>query len=90
MDVVKIGMEHELGPCFSETEVDAIVVAAHALGKRVAAHITNEKDFEICVRGGVDEVAHMPSRPVSDDLWKEAVQEKNLNHSHAPRPRGLG
>jgi predicted amidohydrolase YtcJ len=24
----------------------------------------------------VDEVAHMPSRPVSDDLWKEAVLKK--------------
>ncbi|HEY5040209.1 MAG TPA: amidohydrolase family protein, partial [bacterium] len=87
MDVLKIGLEHELGPCLSETEVSAIVAAAHALSKRVAAHITNEADFEVCVKAGVDEVAHVPSRPVSDDLWKEAVKKKMLIiptlHAHA-------
>ncbi len=87
MDVIKFGMEHELGPCLSETEVRAIVAAAHDASKRVTAHITNEADFEICVKCGVDEVAHMPSRPVSDDLWKEAIL-KNIQiiptiHAHA-------
>jgi imidazolonepropionase-like amidohydrolase len=76
VDVIKIGLEHELGPCLSETEVEGIVLAAHEYGKRVTAHITNEQDFEFCVKYGVDEVAHMPSRPVSDDLWKEAVLKK--------------
>src|ERR1041385_1482030 len=63
MDVIKLGMEHELGPCLSETEVQAIVTAAHALHKRVTVHITNEEDFAACVKTGVDEVAHIPSRP---------------------------
>jgi imidazolonepropionase-like amidohydrolase len=76
VDVIKLGLEHELGPCLSETEVEGIVSAAHEHGKRVTAHITSEQDFEICVKRGVDEVAHMPSRPVSDDLWKEAVLKK--------------
>jgi imidazolonepropionase-like amidohydrolase len=76
VDVIKLGLEHELGPCLSETEVEGIVSAAHERGKRVTAHITNERDFELCVKYGVDEVAHMPSRPVSDDLWKEAVLKK--------------
>jgi imidazolonepropionase-like amidohydrolase len=87
MDIVKIGMEHELGPCLSDTEVGGIVSAAHALGKRVTAHITSEEDFEICVKHGVDELAHMPAREVSDDLWKEAVKKKTLIlptlHAHA-------
>jgi len=87
VDVIKIGLEHELGPCLSETEVKAIVDAAHALSKRVTAHITNEEDFEVCVANGVDEVAHIPSRPVSDDLWKEAIRKKVMIiptvHAHA-------
>jgi imidazolonepropionase-like amidohydrolase len=76
VDLIKLGLEHELGPCLSETEFEGIVLAAHDYGKRVTAHITNEKDFEFCVKYGVDEVAHMPARPVSDDLWKEAVLKK--------------
>jgi len=76
VDLIKMGLEHELGPCLSATEVEGIVLAAHDHGKRVTAHITNEQDFELCVRYGVDEVAHMPSRPVSDDLWKEAILKK--------------
>jgi imidazolonepropionase-like amidohydrolase len=87
MDLIKIGLEHELGPCLSQTEVDATVSAAHALGKKVTAHITNEQDFEQCVRSGVDEVAHIPSRPISDDLWKEAIRKKVFIiptlHAHA-------
>ena len=87
MDVIKIGLEHELGPCLSKTEVQAIVAAAHSFSKKVTAHITNEEDFEVCVQSGVDEVAHVPSRPVSDDLWKEAVKKKMLIiptlHAHA-------
>src|SRR5581483_11000517 len=87
VDVIKIGMEHELGPCLSETEVTAIVSAARVFSKRVTVHITNEEDFEVCVKSGVQEVAHVPARPVSDDLWKEAVKQKMMIiptlHAHA-------
>jgi imidazolonepropionase-like amidohydrolase len=87
MDLIKLGLEHELGPCLSQTEVDAVVEAAHDLGKRVTAHITDERDFESCVAAGVDEVAHIPSRPISDDLWKEAIRRKikivPTLHAHA-------
>ncbi|HTC21678.1 MAG TPA: amidohydrolase family protein, partial [bacterium] len=38
VDIIKLGMEHELGPCLSETEVSAIVTAARACSKRVTAH----------------------------------------------------
>lgn len=87
IDVVKIGMEHELGPTLSETEVGAIVKAAKELSKPVTAHITNEEDFETCLKAGVEELAHIPARPVSDDLWKEAVKKKvtilPTIHAHA-------
>jgi hypothetical protein len=73
IDVIKIGLENELGPCLSETEIKAITTMAHDLGKKVTAHLTNEKDFELCLKGSVDELAHIPARPVSDDLWKEAI-----------------
>jgi imidazolonepropionase-like amidohydrolase len=87
IDVVKIGMEHELGPTLSQTEVESIVKAAKELSIPVTAHITNEEDFEVCLRSGVSELAHIPARPVSDDLWKEAVKKKVLIlptvHAHA-------
>jgi imidazolonepropionase-like amidohydrolase len=87
MDIIKLGLEHELGPCLSQTEIAAITSAAHSLSKRVTAHITSEEDFEVCIKNGVDEVAHIPSRPVSDDLWKEAIKKKvqiiPTLHAHA-------
>ena len=87
MDVIKIGLEHELGPCLSETEVRAVVDQAHAMGKRVTAHLTDARDFELCLKTGVDEAAHLPARVLSDDLWKEAVRQGMVIlptiHAHA-------
>jgi imidazolonepropionase-like amidohydrolase len=73
LDVVKLGLDHESGPCLSLTEASAAVEAAHELGKRVTAHVTDARDFELALHAGVDETAHLPSRPIPDNLWKEAV-----------------
>ncbi len=75
LDLVKIGLEHELGPCLSETEVKSVADAAHAMGRRVSAHLTDARDFELCLKGGVDEAAHIPSREIPDDVWKEAARK---------------
>ena len=87
LDVVKVGLEHELGPCLSQTEVTAVAQAAKSFRKRTTAHLTSAKDFELALRAGVDEAAHMPAREISDDLWKEAVAKGMVIlptlHAHA-------
>jgi imidazolonepropionase-like amidohydrolase len=87
LDVVKMGFEHELGPCLSETEATATVAAAKNGGKRTTAHLTDARDFELALKAGVDEAAHLPSREISDDLWKEAASRGMVIlptlHAHA-------
>jgi imidazolonepropionase-like amidohydrolase len=87
LDVLKVGLEHELGPCLSTTEVRAISDTAHALGKRTTVHLTDARDFELALQAGVDEAAHMPSRVIPDELWKEAAHRGMIIlptlHAHA-------
>jgi imidazolonepropionase-like amidohydrolase len=87
LDVIKVGLEHELGPCLSETEVKAACDTAHAAGRRVTAHLTSEKDFELCLKAGVDEAAHIPAREIPDEMWKEAASKGMVIlptlHAHA-------
>ena len=73
LDAVKVGLEHEQGPSLSLTELTSAVETARALGRGVTAHLTDAWDFELALRAGVGEAAHMPSRPIPDDLWKEAA-----------------
>lgn len=56
--------------------VQAIVSQAHALQKRVIAHVGENIGFERAVLGGVDELAHMPCAEIREDLLQLAVNEK--------------
>ena len=55
--------------------VNAIVVKAHALGKRVIAHVGENEGFKRALDGDVDEFAHMPCSGISDDLLQRAVEQ---------------
>lgn len=55
--------------------VDAIVAKAHALGKRVIAHVGENEGFKRALAGGVDEFAHMPCAAIDDALLLQAVQQ---------------
>jgi imidazolonepropionase-like amidohydrolase len=63
-DTVKIAVEsgqifHQYGlPELSLDEIEAIVQVAHAHGKRVSAHALVNKDVELAIEGGADEIAH--------------------------------
>ena len=59
----------------SQEIVNAIVSKAHALGKRVIAHVGENEGFKRAVTGGVDELAHMPCSPIDDALLQQAVQQ---------------
>lgn len=60
-------------PILSEDIVKAIVVKAHALGKRVIAHVGENVGFERALNAGVDEFAHMPCGEIREDLLQRAV-----------------
>lgn len=59
----------------SQDIVNAIVAKAHALGKRVIAHVGENEGFKRALVGNVDEFAHMPCAAIDDALQQQAVQQ---------------
>lgn len=53
----------------------AVVDEAHRLGKQVSAHVGESKGVALALAAGVDEWAHVPCEPVSDELLNEAVRQ---------------
>jgi imidazolonepropionase-like amidohydrolase len=53
----------------------AVVDEAHRLGKQVSAHVAESKGVALALSAGVDEWAHVPCEPVSDELLNEAVRQ---------------
>lgn len=62
-------------PMLSPEVVQAIVVKAHALDKRVIAHVGENTGFERALDAGVDEFAHMPCSEISESLLQRAVNQ---------------
>ncbi|SJM90055.1 Amidohydrolase (fragment) [Crenothrix polyspora] len=62
-------------PMLPEPVVKAIVSKAHALKKRVIAHVSENTGFKRAVDAGVDELAHMPCSAIDDGLLKTAVDK---------------
>jgi hypothetical protein len=58
----------------SVEQVQRIVAKAHALGKRVIAHVGEQEGFDIAVAGDVDELAHMPCATISGNSIQAAVK----------------
>jgi imidazolonepropionase-like amidohydrolase len=69
--------DHPIPPApwamLSEDIVQAIVNKAHALGKRVIAHVGEQSGFDRAVATGVDELAHMPCAEISSPSLQAAV-----------------
>lgn len=63
-------------PMMSLEVLKAITDEAHKLGKRVSAHIGENKGVTLALDAGVDEWAHIPCEPISEDLLKRAVAQK--------------
>lgn len=55
--------------------VKAIVNKAHALDKRVLAHLGEDTGVEMALDAGVDEWAHIPCAPIREDLLHRAVEQ---------------
>jgi imidazolonepropionase-like amidohydrolase len=74
-DLIKISLESFEGkaPVLSTEEARAIVETAHARGRRVSAHVTFSGDLEKALDAGVDDIAHMVTSRLPDDLIARAV-----------------
>jgi len=62
----------------SQDIVDAIVVKAHALGRRVIAHVGEDTGFERALLAGVDEFAHMPCAAIRPALLAQAANTEGV------------
>ncbi|MEC4748539.1 amidohydrolase family protein [Methylomicrobium sp. Wu6] len=62
----------------SQDIVNAIVVKAHALNRRVIVHVGENVGFERALNAGVDEFAHMPCGPINSGLLQEAANTPGL------------
>lgn len=62
-------------PLLSPEILQAIVNKAHALNKRVLAHVGEDTGVEMALNAGVDEWAHIPCAPIREDLLHRAVMQ---------------
>lgn len=62
-------------PLLSLDLVKAIVTKAHALKKRVSAHVGENAGAELALDGGIDEWAHIPCAEIREDLLHRAVAQ---------------
>lgn len=62
-------------PLLSQDITNVIVAKAHALGKRVIVHASENTGFEQALDAGVDEFAHIPCAEISESLLQRAVDQ---------------
>lgn len=62
-------------PLLSLDIIKAIVTKAHALNRKVAAHVGENTGVELALDGGVDEWSHIPCAEIRDDLLHRAVEQ---------------
>ena len=77
-DLIKIAVESgqdfgQVIPSLSDEEIAVIVAATHQEGTRVSAHVLVTQDLQRAVAGGVDDIAHMVTDGLPEDLVQEIV-----------------
>lgn len=65
---VKVCLDSEAGPTLSDAELMAACDAARDLGVPVTAHARGPGQVERALGAGVDELAHAPDAPLSEDV----------------------
>jgi len=78
-DLIKIPLESGVifrldMPSLSPEEAAAIVEVAHGRGARVSVHISVARDLERALDAGVDDIAHMATDRVPDELIQRMVK----------------
>ncbi len=79
-DLIKISLEsgqifNRDIPILTTAEVRAIVDEAHQRGTRVSVHVSISKDLALALEGGVDDIAHMVTDELPDDLIARMVEQ---------------
>lgn len=62
-------------PMLSAELLQAITDQAHQLGKRVSAHLSENRGVKLALAAGVDEWAHMPCLKIAPSLLQQAAQQ---------------
>jgi imidazolonepropionase-like amidohydrolase len=78
-DLIKITFEDRIRgpqPLLPVADAQAIVAAAHDRGVPVSAHISLAKHLKMAIEAGVDDVAHMITDRLPDELIPQMVQKK--------------
>ena len=70
---IKVALNAEAGPTPSDAALAAICDAAHAADLPVAAHTQGKGEVERALGAGVDELAHTPWTPLSDQVIESAA-----------------
>ncbi len=78
-EVIKIAIESGISfgrsiPFLSPDEARAIVETAHEYGSRVSAHVLAAADLSRAIDAGVDDIAHMISDYLTDDLIERMIE----------------
>lgn len=81
VDAIKIVVEDGPPPWYpkprmSDTQVRAIVTAAHALALPVYAHISTADQLRVALDAGVDGIMHAPIDPLSDALVRRMAEQR--------------
>lgn len=67
---IKVSLNAEAGPTPDDATLVAIADAAHVLDLPVTAHAQGEGQVERALGAGIDELAHTPWIPLSDDVLR--------------------
>ena len=62
-------------PMLSAELLKTITQTAHQAGKRVTAHLSENRGVELALEADVDEWAHMPCLKIDDSLLKRAIKQ---------------
>ncbi len=78
-DVVKFPLESgvifgQVLPMLSPEEASAIVQVAHERGTVVSVHVSVSKDLELALDAGVDDIAHMVTDKLPDELIQRMIE----------------
>jgi len=73
--VHKAAHSKQAWPLLPENIVEVIVDEAHKQGRKVMAHIGEEKGAQIAINAGIDEWAHVPCDVIPEPLLKKAVAQ---------------
>ena len=77
--VIKLALEHgyygdDGWAVLDLVTVRALTDAAHERGLRVTAHVTSLDEVRLALDGGVDDLAHTPLEPLTDELIAEMLE----------------